>query len=254
MTRTSKFPNNSNIIAPLAALGLLFSTGLAQQMSAQVSAAVLPPSTIPSFAQPLTAPFNAPTHARTFRERFKDYTVCAFGPRAFVTPALWAGIRMADPPSAYPREWRSGAAAFGRNYGNAFAWQTSLETARFLTGAALHEDFRYRRSTSTNPLVRTLHALAFTVVDKSDSGHNQIAFANFAGAEASGLVGNLYLPSGYANFNHAESRAAFAFAGLAARNLFYEFFPRRLGSRRGWHASMDHHPVPEWWSKLDNHE
>ncbi len=64
----------------------------------------------------------------------------------------------------------------------------SQRTARFLTGLALHEDLRYVRSNSKNPLMRTAHALAFTFVDKTDSGRNTIAFSNFAGAAAGGFV------------------------------------------------------------------
>jgi hypothetical protein len=84
-----------------------------------------------------------------------------------------------------------------------------------LTSAVLHEDFHYRPSTSRNPIARTFHALAFTFVDKSDSGHNQIAVSNFAGAGARGFAGNFYLPPGYNNLSHAETRTAFAFGTFA---------------------------------------
>lgn len=46
-------------------------------------------------------------------------------PSVFTAPAFRAGIRMANPPGTgvtqYPPEWRQGAEAFGRNYGDAFA-------------------------------------------------------------------------------------------------------------------------------------
>jgi hypothetical protein len=198
---------------------------------------------------PLFRPIEGSGEPQTFHERFKDYTLCTFGPQTLLIPALWASLEMADPPRAYPREWRTGVGAFGRNYGNAFAWRTSLESARFLTGALLHEDFRYRRSTSHNPLIRTFHAVAFTFVDKSDSGRNRIAFANVAGATASGFVGNLYLPSGFNDMHHAENRVAMAFAGLVAKNLLREFIPARLKSPHGWSAAVDRYAVPQWWTK-----
>jgi hypothetical protein len=71
-----------------------------------------------------------------------------------------------------------------------------------------------------NPWARAFHALAFTFVDKSDSGRNRIALANFAGAGASGFVGTLYLPPGYNNLSHAEARTAVSFAGIAAHTPF----------------------------------
>ena len=128
-----------------------------------------------------------------------------------------------------------------------------MQTGRFLTGALLHEDFRYRPSASTNPLARTFHALAFTFVDKSDSGHNRIAFANFLGAEAGGFVGNLYLPAGFNNLSHAETRTAIAFGSFAAQNLLREFVPTLLKATRKWHTPFPRIPVPEWWVKLSPH-
>ena len=87
--------------------------------------------------------------------------------------------------------------------------------------------------------MRSLHALAFTFVDKSDSEHNRIAFANFVGAGASGFVGNLYLPASFNDFSHAETRTAIAFGGFAAQNLLREFTPELLKATRQWHT-----PVP----------
>ena len=83
----------------------------------------------------------------------------------------------------------------------------------------MHEDFRYRPSTSRNPLARSFHAVAFTFVDKSDSGDNRIALANFVGVAAGGFVGELYLPPGYNNLSHAETRTAALFGSFAAQNL-----------------------------------
>jgi len=179
-----------------------------------------------------------------------DYAIVTVGPRSLFVPPVYAAVRMADPPSAYTRDWRLGLGAFGRNYGNALAVQTSTQTGRFLAGALLHEDFRYRPSTSKNPLVRTFHAFAFTFVDKSDSGHNRIAFANFAGAGAGGFVGNLYLPAGFNDRSHAETRVAFIFGSFAVQNLLREFAPELLNTSHKWHFPFPHIPLPEWWVKL----
>jgi hypothetical protein len=96
-------------------------------------------------------------------------------PSAFTAPAFRAGIRMANPPgkgtTEYPSEWRQGAEAFGRNYGDTFAQQVTFQTARFATGVVTHEDPRYIPSRSHNVFTRSLHALTFTFVDRSDSRH-----------------------------------------------------------------------------------
>jgi hypothetical protein len=151
-------------------------------------------------------------------------------PSVFTAPAFRAGIRMANPPgkgaTAYPADWRQGSEAFGRNYGDAFAQRVTFQTARFASGVVTHEDPRYVPSTSHNVLARSLHALTFTFLDRSDSGHTMPAISNFIGATAAGFVGNAYLPSGFDNATHAGQRATFQFGFIAAGNLFREFAPQ----------------------------
>ncbi len=185
----------------------------------------------------------------SFSDKFTIYTHQTFGPPAVIFPAFAAGMAMANPKSHYPREWRDGAGAFGRLYGDSFATVTSQRTARFLTGAALHEDSRYVRSSSKNPLARTAHALAFTFIDKTDSGRNTIAFSNFAGAAASGFVGTAYLPHGYNDLTHAEQRMAFQFANIAIQNVAAEFQPQWGPLVRKLRIQKI---LPEWW--VPHHE
>jgi hypothetical protein len=151
-------------------------------------------------------------------------------PSVFTAPAFRAGIRMANPPgkgaTQYPPQWRQGAEAFGRNYGDAFAQRVTFQTGRFATGVITHEDPRYIPSSSHNVLARTLHVLTFTFVDRSDSGRPMPAFSNFVGATAAGFVGNAYLPSGFNNATHAAQRATLQFGFTAAGNLFREFAPQ----------------------------
>jgi hypothetical protein len=248
-----------NLLPLVLALGYSFASF---QMDAQTTSAAPVPTTskpaltpdlhppVPAAGDPLYAPLASSRGPQSFHERFMDYAIVTVGPRSLFVPPVYAAVRMLDPPSTYPRDWRVGAGAFGRNYASALAARTSLETGRFLTGALLHEDFRYRPSTSKNPLVRTFHALAFTFVDKSDSGSNRIAFANFAGAGASGFVGNLYMPAGFNDFSHADSRMAFAFGGFAAQNLLREFTPELLKATQRWHTPFPRIPLPAWWVKL----
>jgi len=180
----------------------------------------------------------------SFSDKFTIYTHQTFGPPAVILPAFRAGIGMANPTKHYPREWNDGAGAFGRLYGDSIATVASQRTARFLTGVALHEDPRYVRSTSKNPLLRTTHALAFTFIDKTDSGRNTIAFSNFAGAAAGGFVGNAYLPHGYNDLTHAEQRMVFQFTSIAIQNIAAEFRPQWGPLVRELHIQKI---LPEWW-------
>src|SRR5207245_8153179 len=80
-----------------------------------------------------------------FRSKFTIYAHQTFGPPALILPAFKAGMGMANPTKHYPREWKDGAVAFGRLYGDSIAMATSQRTARFLTGVALD-----RKSTRLN--------------------------------------------------------------------------------------------------------
>jgi hypothetical protein len=162
----------------------------------------------------------------TIQEKFLIYTHKTFGPPAVILPALGAGLGMLNPPSKYPKEWKDGAAAFGRNYGYRVADHTSRNTAQFLTGTLLHEDPRYLRSTSANPFVRTVHALAFTIFDKTDFGKTTFAASNFASAAAGGFVGMGILPNGYNDVTHAEQHMASEFLQIGIGNVLTEFEPQ----------------------------
>jgi hypothetical protein len=162
----------------------------------------------------------------TIQDKFLIYTHKTFGPPAVILPAFGAGLGMLSPPSKYPKEWKDGAGAFGRNYGYRVADHTSRNTAQFLTGALLHEDPRYLRSTSSNPFVRTVHALAFTIVDKTDSGRATFAASNFASAAAGGFIGMGILPDSYNDVTHAEQHMASEFLQIGIGNVLTEFEPQ----------------------------
>jgi hypothetical protein len=198
-------------------------------------------------ADPSYPPVTVPDVSETLSQKFMSYAVSTVGPRALFNPIFRVSIRMLNPKDGFPRDWQRGAGAIERNYANALARNASLQTGRFLTGALLHEDFRYRPSISRNPLLRALHAVSFTFVDKSDSGKNQIAFANFAGAASGGFVGALYLPSGFNNLSHAETRSAIAFGGFIGQNLFREFAPDLLRAAHKLHLPVPRLSTPEWW-------
>ena len=206
-------------------------------------------------ANPVSVPENNPDvdtlMPQSLHRKFMNYAVASVGPRSLLVPVFPAALRMINPPDAFPREWRHGMGGFGRNYGNSLASQSALETGKFLTSALLHEDFRYRRSRNGNPVARSFHALAFTFIDRSDSGHRRIAFANFAGAAAGGFIGNLYLPAGYGNPSHAGTRAVIDLGGFAARNLQQEFGPELKTLARKFHLPKSRNPIPEWWVKFD---
>src|SRR5260370_11936484 len=193
---------------------------------------VLPP--VHSWAQNAsgaTQAFGSTAQSAGVEGKFRYYMSETYlNPSVFTAPAFRAGIRMANPPgkgaTQYPPEWRQGAEAFGRNYGDAFAQRVTFQTARFATGGITHEDPRYIPSSSHNVLARSLHALTFTFIDRSDSGHAMPAISNFAGATAAGFIGNAYLPSGFNNPTHPGHPPPIHFPSTAAANLIRPLAPQ----------------------------
>jgi len=169
----------------------------------------------------------------TAKQKFSWYRRHSFDPGSLLIPALPAAIIMADSPKHYPRDWRDGGPAFGRNFGDCLATELAANTGRYLAGTLAHEDPRYYPDRSKNALHRTFHALAFTLVDRSDTGHPMLAVSNLAGSAAAGFVGMAYLPSGYNDITHAGQRASGTLGGYvptllvgyATGNLLYEFTP-----------------------------
>lgn len=209
--------------------------------------AIAAPKQSPSTGMP--PGYFVPGRPMDVSDKFKYYVEPAFGPRGLLINALGAGIRMANPPQSYPREWHSGAEAYGRFYGDQFARRGAQSLAQFSTSVLLHEDARYRRSQSTFFPSRLAHALAFTLVDRTDGGHSTIAISNFAGAAAGGFIGNMYLPAGFDDLTHAGQRSVIGLGGIAGRNILQEFAPE-LGKAL---ARIHIHPhgvstPPVWWN------
>ena len=180
----------------------------------------------------------------TAEDKLSIYVHRTFGPPALILPAFGAGLSMLNPPSHYPREWKDGSQAYGRNYGNIVATATARETASMLASIALHEDPRYRSSGSSNVLCRVFHALSYTVIDRTDSGKRTIAISNFAGAAAGGVVGMAYLPNGFNDTKHAQQRMAAQLGTVAIHNLAAEFQPQWGPIVKKLHINT---LLPEWW-------
>ena len=169
----------------------------------------------------------------TLADQTSYYVRHSFDVGSLLSPALPAAIFMASPPKRYPRAWRDGGGAFGRNFGDALASETAANTGKYLAAAVLHEDPRYYPSTDKRAIHRVARALAFTVVDRSTSGTPRVALANFAGSLAGGFVGRAYLPEGYSDTAHALQRSGgilggyvgTQLVGFATDNLVHEFKP-----------------------------
>ena len=71
---------------------------------------------------------------QTLHDKFLSYAVGTFGPRALFVPLFPASYLMAFPPDRYPRDWREGLPALGRNYGDQVAAQTLARSCMRISG------------------------------------------------------------------------------------------------------------------------
>jgi len=198
-----------------------------------------------------------PAKPVTFGLRGTCLVHTTFSLGAVVSPAIGAAILMARPPDNYPREWKDGGDAFARNYGDRAARHAAGGIAKFAVAAIDREDPRYYASTSTKFPNRLTHAILFTLVDKTQSGHNTLAFSNLAGASAAGFIGMTYLPSrsyyhatlttpayslapGYSDAVHGYQHVAIELSSFAGQNLIAEFYPELAKVARKLHL-----PVPK---------
>ena len=157
--------------------------------------------------------------------KLRYFAVETFRPGIYPVAAVYDGITMANPPKAYPPEWRQCFPAFAHNYGDFMGSWAAVQGGKFVTASMLREDPRYFTSTNKNFFARVFNTVRYVVIDRSDSGHPRLAVANFAGAFAGGFVGNAYLPDPYANASHGFRRSAFALTGFVTSNLADEFHP-----------------------------
>ena len=238
--------------ALLCAIAAAATVTLQAQQTAQLpdapsAAAPTPPVPEPVAGDAVYAP--AAVGADSTKVKLETYLVLTFGPRAVVSPAFSAAIRMAHPPGAFPRDWKDGAEAFGRNYGEALGSKVALETGRYGTAILLHEDFRYRRSPTATGFGRLFHAIGYTFVDQSDTGHRRLAVSNFVGAAAGGFTAAAILPDGYNSAGDGAKDSATRFGGLAFSNVAREYAPEIARAFRALHLPFPRLPVPEWYTK-----
>ena len=184
-----------------------------------------PPVSQPTADQSSTVGNPASSVPLNVKGKLRYFAVESFRPGIYPVAAFYDGLTMANPPKAYPPEWRQGFPGFARNYGDFMASWASVQGGKFVVASMLHEDPRYFTSSSRNFFARTFNAVRYVVIDRSDAGRPRLALANVAGAFAGGFVGNAYLPDPYANASHGLSRSALALTGFITSNLADEFRP-----------------------------
>jgi hypothetical protein len=174
------------------------------------------PATVPGYA--------ANPAAYTFPrspQQFRNYLYSTFGPPAFISSAIGAGLDQRKPA---PPEWDSGAQGYAERYGGRFGMQLVSQTAAYSLGALIHEDVAYHRCACAGLLPRTAHALVSTLSARTTSGRTVFSVPALVSPYAGSFTAvNAWYPARYEPAD-ALRIGSMSFVFKAAGNLVGEFF------------------------------
>jgi len=163
--------------------------------------------------------------------KLRFYLNATYGSDALARSAASAGLNQwLDSPD----EWGQGMKGYDRRCASSIGSTTINNSIRFGIGSALREDPRYFPSGRKGFLPRLRHALASTLVTRTDSGGRAFAVSRLGGALGSGFISNSWHPARERTTNHALEGAGITLAMGAGMNVFREFWPdmRRMSRPR----------------------
>jgi hypothetical protein len=160
----------------------------------------------------------------TAKQKFMIATKDSFDwPEFFVA----ASITELNSLSGQDPEWGQGVKGYAKRFGAALADQT---ISNYLTEAvlpvALHEDPRYFRMGPGHSFARrTLHALSWIIVDKTDKGTNTFNWSEEVGSFSSAAIGLAYYPAAERHFGDVMDRFVTQVSFDAASSVLKEYWP-----------------------------
>jgi hypothetical protein len=193
------------------------------------------PSAHPAVGQAGWPGMNLPASSRatvtgfyTFpggKQQIRNYIYSTFGPPAFISTAVGAGLDQKKPA---PPEWGSGAEGYGERYGWRFGMQMIGHTSEYSLGALVHEDVAYHRCDCTRLIGRSSHAISSTLTAKTTSGRTIFSVPSLVSPYVGSFVAvGAWYPSRYEPAD-AFRIGSTSFLFKAVGNLVGEFIaPRR---------------------------
>lgn len=154
-------------------------------------------------------------------QQFRNYLYSTFGPPAFISSAVGAGLDQRKPA---PPEWDSGAQGYAERYGWRFGMQLVTQTTAYSLGALIHEDVAYHRCACAGLLPRTTHAFVSTLTARTSSGRTVFSVPALVSPYAGSFTAvNAWYPTRYEPAD-ALRIGSMSFVFKAAGNLVGEFF------------------------------
>jgi hypothetical protein len=154
-------------------------------------------------------------------QQFRNYLYSTFGPPAFISSAIGAGLDQRKPA---PPEWDSGAQGYAERYGWRFGMQLVSQTTAYSLGALIHEDVAYHRCACAGLLPRSTHAVVSTLTARTSSGRTVFSVPALVSPYAGSFTAvNAWYPARYEPAD-ALRIGSMSFVFKAAGNLVGEFF------------------------------
>jgi Carboxypeptidase regulatory-like domain len=149
-----------------------------------------------------------------------------FDPGSLLAVGVAAGIEQANNSFA---GYGQGAAGYGKRFGAAFGDHV---IGGFLGQAVFpsifHQDPRYFYEGSGSVKSRLVHALSWSVIVRSDSGHSIPNYSHLLGNLTAGAVSNLYYPRANRGPGLVFTNFAIGVARRAGDGVFREFVAKHL--------------------------
>jgi hypothetical protein len=168
-----------------------------------------------------TAP-SAATLPMTLHQKFQLYLRQTYSVSGMVVPA---GLAAIDQAGDTPKEWSQSGQGYLNRLGTRRGQVQIGNLCAFSVGAALHEDPRFRSSGLHGMWQRTKYVALHTVVARTDSGREEPAFGNYAGALGAAFFPAFWLPRSENSITDSLKRSA-VFLGMdMGMNMGIEFGP-----------------------------
>jgi hypothetical protein len=158
----------------------------------------------------------------TLNQKFQLYLRQTYSVSGMVVPV---GLAAIDQAADSPEEWGQSGQGYLNRLGTRRGQLQFGSLCALGIGAAFHEDPRFRPSGLHGMWRRTKYVVVHTVVARTDTGREEPAFGNYAGALGSAFFPSLWLPRSENSTTDSLKRSA-AFLGMnMGMNMGIEFGP-----------------------------
>lgn len=158
----------------------------------------------------------------TPKAMLNNYSFDAFGPYAFASTALIAGL---DQETNTPPEWKQGFGGYAKRFGSDFGIAAIETTTRYGLAEALKEDTLYYRCECRGMVPRLRHAVVSSLIGRrGEDGHRVFSIPALVAPYASSMVAVYGWYPGRFGAKDALRMGNYGLLVYAGENISLEFF------------------------------